>query len=60
MEIFNMVKQTKYVQARVQPDLYKKLQFYCVEKETSIQEVIVTLIRDLLEKEKQEKEISES
>lgn len=45
-----MVKK-KYVQARLDPDLYKKLQFYCVANDKSIQEIIETLIRDLLQEE---------
>lgn len=47
-------KELNYVQARIQPDLYKKLQFYCVENETSIQEVVETLIKKLVDKKEKE------
>lgn len=42
----------KHVQIRLDMELYKKLQHYVVDRETTVQRVVETLIRELVEENK--------
>ena len=43
---------TRTTTVRVPESLHRKLQHYCVDNETTIQEVVIDLLRDLLERTK--------